>query len=73
MKVLFALIMTFSLNALAEEAQKTESKTWDKTKKVINTTADKIDSGTRTVIKKAKSKLKEEQQERDAKKAHHHD
>lgn len=64
MKWIVPVLMILSLNTFAEETSKAGSKAWDKTKKVINTTADKIDSGTRTVIKKAKTKMNEKEKEK---------
>lgn len=41
------------------------SETWDKTKKAINEGAEKIDEGTRKIIKKGKAKLKEREEKKE--------
>ena len=73
MKQLLLITALFTLTALAEDPI-TNSKDgkWDKTKQVINTTADKIDSGTRKVIKQTKTKFKEKKAERESAKATEH-
>jgi hypothetical protein len=67
MKMLFMASVFLSTLALADNNQ--HSSAWTKTKHGINTAAEKIDSGTRSVIKKTKAKIKEEQQDRKRKSA----
>jgi len=51
--LVFSLMFTQALFA---------NETWDKTKSAINEGAEKIDEGTRKIIKKGKKKLKEREE-----------
>ncbi len=60
------LIVTFITSFSSPQLLANE--TWDKTKKVINESAEKIDEGTRKVIKKGKEKMKERKERKEAEK-----
>lgn len=51
------LTIVLSLLTLVLSSQSFAGETWDKTKKTINTGAEKVDQGTRKVINKGKQKM----------------